>query len=219
MEISFWHERWEKGEIGFHLTKVNPLLTRWWQALDASAGTPVWVPLCGKSLDMTWLHQQGHPVTAVELSRQALQAFDAEQGLDLRWRQAGPLEAAEGPGLTLYCGDYFSVTGAQLTHIGLVYDRAALVALPAPMRQRYVAHMRAVLPAGWRMLLLTFDYPQEQRAGPPFSVTDDEVRQLFRGCTIDVLSEQQVIDRHPGFREQGLTSMIERAYRICHQPL
>lgn len=214
MEISFWHERWEKGEIGFHLPKVNPLLTRWWPTLQASVGAPVWVPLCGKSLDMIWLAQQGHPVTAVELSRQALQALGSEQGLDLSWHQEGAMEVAESKSLKLYCGDYFAMGPAQLEHIALVYDRAALVALPAAMRQRYVAHMREVLPAGWQMLLLTFDYPQEQRAGPPFSVTDQEVQQLFRGCTIDLLSEEQVIERHPGFREQGLTSMIERAYRI-----
>lgn len=155
-----------------------------------------------------------HPVTAVELSRQALLDFAVEQNLDLRWRAEQPMEVAEAPGLTLLCGDYFAVTAAQLAHIRLVYDRAALVALPAPMRERYVAHMRERLPAGWGMLLLTFDYPQEQRPGPPFSVSDAEVRRLFQGCTIEVLSEEQVIDRHPGFRQQGLTSMIERAYRI-----
>lgn len=214
MEISFWHERWEKGEIGFHLPKVNPLLTRFWPSLNPSADAPVWVPLCGKSLDMIWLRQQGNPVTAVELSRQALQSFATEQGLDLGWRQEGSMDVAEGTGLKLYCGDYFAVSAAQLEHIRLVYDRAALVALPEPMRQRYVTHMRESLPAGWRMLLLTFDYPQEQRPGPPFSVTDAEVRRLFQGCAIDLLAEQQVIDRHPGFREQGLTSMIERVYRI-----
>lgn len=214
MEISFWHERWEKGEIGFHLPKVNPLLIRWWPALNGATGEPVWVPLCGKSLDMIWLQQHGHPVTAVELSRQALLDFAVEQNLDLLWRAEQPMEVAEAPGLTLLCGDYFAVTAAQLAQIRLVYDRAALVALPAPMRERYVAHMRERLPAGWGMLLLTFDYPQEQRPGPPFSVSDAEVRRLFQGCTIEVLSEEQVIDRHPGFRQQGLTSMIERAYRI-----
>ena len=128
--------------------------------------------------------------------------------------RAGSMDVADGTGLKLYCGDYFAVSAAQLEHIRLVYDRAALVALPEPMRQRYVTHMRESLPAGWRMLLLTFDYPQEQRPGPPFSVTDAEVRRLFQGCAIDLLAEQQVIDRHPGFREQGLTSMIERVYRI-----
>ncbi|MCC1497874.1 thiopurine S-methyltransferase [Alcanivorax sp. 1008] len=214
MEISFWHERWEKGEIGFHLSRVNPLLTRWWPSLGAGDGDAVWVPLCGKSLDMIWLHQQGHPVTGVELSRQALQSFGIEQGLDLHWHQDGAMEVAESSGFTLYCGDYFAVTAAQLADIRLVYDRAALVALPAAMRQLYVAHMRSVLAAGWRLMLLTFEYPQEQRPGPPFSVPDSEVQQLFQGCSIELISEQQVIDRHPGFREQGMTSMIERAYRI-----
>lgn len=222
MDISFWHERWDKGETGFHLSKVNPLLIRWWPALSPQPDEPVWVPLCGKSLDMIWLRQQGHPVSGVELSKQALEAFASEQQLDLHWRVLEESQAqaeegftvAEGQGFELFCGDYFSTTAAQLKHIRLVYDRAALVALPPAMRQRYVEHMRATLPSGWRMLLLTFDYPQEQRPGPPFSVGDDEVRQLFSGCTIEVLSEQQEIDRHATFRAQGLTSIIERVYLI-----
>lgn len=222
MEIGFWHERWGKGETGFHLSKVNPLLIRWWPALNPQPDEVAWVPLCGKSLDMIWLRQQGHPVTAVELSKQALDTFIAEQQLDLQWRtlQAShtqveeTLEVAEGEGFQLFCGDYFAVSKAQLVHIRLVYDRAALVALPAPMRQRYVDHMRAILPNGWRMLLLTFDYLQRQRPGPPFSVSDDEVHQLFDGCTIEMLSEQQVIERHTTFRAQGLTSIIERVYCI-----
>jgi len=222
MNIDFWHERWEKGETGFHLSKVNPLLVRWWSALTPQPNEPVWVPLCGKSLDMIWLRQQGHPVSGVELSKQALEAFASEQQLDLRWRtleknqpQAQEsLTVAEGEGFELFCGDYFSITAAQLTHIRLIYDRAALVALPTAMRQRYVERMRATLPSDWRMLLLTFDYPQEQRPGPPFSVSDDEVRQLFSGCTVEILNEQQEIDRHGTFRAQGLTSIIERVYLI-----
>ncbi|HCP03426.1 MAG TPA: thiopurine S-methyltransferase, partial [Pseudomonas sp.] len=75
MDAAFWHERWQRGEIGFHKASTNPLLQRWWPQLGVDAEAPVWVPLCGKSLDLIWLRSQGHPVRGVELARSALESF------------------------------------------------------------------------------------------------------------------------------------------------
>ena len=83
------------------------------------------------------------------------------------------------------------------------------------MRARYVAHQRALLPAGWRLLLVTLDYPQEQRPGPPFSVSDTEVRQLYAGCSIEVLEEKDVLADHTVFASQGMRSLTERVYLIA----
>ncbi|MCL5042324.1 MAG: thiopurine S-methyltransferase [Gammaproteobacteria bacterium] len=214
MEAGFWHERWNKGETGFHKSRPNPLLSRWWPHLGVAPGAPVWVPLCGKSLDMTWLRDQGHPVLGIELARSALESFAAEQALQLGWREQGEFAISEGEGYCLYCGDYFGLKAADVASVQGVYDRAALIALPEAMRTRYVEHMRSILPAGWRLLLITLDYPQDQRPGPPFSVPDSEVRSLFAGCRIELLDEQDVLDDHPVFRQQGMTRLQERVYRI-----
>ncbi len=55
MKHDFWHEKWRSGKLGFHQEKVNSRLVRYWQLLDLNDGDPVFVPLCGKSLDMLWL--------------------------------------------------------------------------------------------------------------------------------------------------------------------
>ena len=214
MEADFWHARWQRGEIGFHKQSTNPLLTRWWPSLGLAADEPVWVPLCGKSLDMLWLREQGHPVIGVELARSALDAFAQEQELDLHWSQQDGFACLAGQGFHLLCGDFFALCPAHLHGVRAVYDRAALIALPVDMRERYVAHLRTVLGRDWRMLLVTLDYPQEQRPGPPFSVPDDEVRLLFTGCRIDVLEDTDVLAEHPVFREQGMTRLRERVYAI-----
>ncbi len=214
MDADFWRERWQLGQTGFHKSRVNPLLQRWWPELNAQAGTTVFVPLCGKSLDMLWLSEQGYPVLGVELSRLALEDFIDEHALECQWHSDDSFAVAECGSLTLLCGDFFALTSEHLRDTSVIYDRAALIALPPPMRKRYVAHLRENLPGGWRLLLITLDYPQSDRAGPPFSVPDAEVRELFAGSAISVLHQSDVLGDHPVFRDQGMTSLAERVYLI-----
>src|SRR5437868_13465864 len=98
MNPEFWHERWQQGQIGFHLGRVNPNLERHHRVLTtnptasptASPRARVLVPLCGKSLDMVWLAQQGQRVVGVELSPLAVQAFWDERQLVPEIDQHGP---------------------------------------------------------------------------------------------------------------------------------
>jgi len=34
MEVEFWHEKWQKNEIGFHENKPNPILVKNIEALN-----------------------------------------------------------------------------------------------------------------------------------------------------------------------------------------
>ena len=74
MEPDFWLERWSEGRIGFHLPRVNPHLERHHDVL--SPRCRVLVPLAGKTLDLWWLREQGHEVTAVELLGDATRDTD-----------------------------------------------------------------------------------------------------------------------------------------------
>lgn len=214
MEADFWRERWERGETGFHKADINPLLSRWWPSLQLPADASVLVPLCGKSLDMIWLARQGHRVIGVELARSALEAFAQEAEITLRWHPKEPFNEAQANPYQFYCGDYFALAETHVATVAGVYDRAALIALPEPMRADYVEHMRRILPAAWKMLLVTLDYPQHERAGPPFAVSDSEVHRLFEGCEIRLLDDQQVLEAHQVFKQQGMTRLNERVYMI-----
>ena len=79
MQPEFWHDRWDRNQIGFHLQQVNPYLPRLWPALGLEQGGCVLVPLCGKSLDMSWLAANGHEVLGVELTQTAVEQFLSEQ--------------------------------------------------------------------------------------------------------------------------------------------
>jgi len=180
MKADFWHERWEGGRTGFHQDEANRYLTQYWDRLQLAKDAKVFVPLCGKSRDMLWLRDQGHEVMGAELSPIAVRDFFRENDLDATQSTQGNFEWWAGEGVTLLCGDVFKLRADDLEGVGAVYDRAALIALPPEMRRDYVRHLGEILPGGTQMLLVTIDYPQHQRGGPPFSVPDDEVHDLFK---------------------------------------
>lgn len=200
MHPDFWHQRWQQNQIGFHQDAPTPLLQKHWPALGVPVGARVFVPLCGKSLDMAWLAAQGHRVLGVELSRLAVEQFFAEHGLqpaveDSRYGthfRAGDIE--------ILCGDAFGLDADLLADCAGVFDRAALIALPPALRQRYVNELQARLPAGCRGLLITLEYPQDERDGPPFSVTEQEVRGMYGGTwSVDLRERRPIPPGHPGF--------------------
>lgn len=214
MQADFWHRRWTKNEIGFHLETVNPHLQREWAQLPVPAGATVLVPLCGKSLDMAWLAGQGLRVIGVELSALAVAAFFREQGLEPVLRQQGAFAVWEAQGVTILCGDFFALQPADLADVSIVYDRASLIALPPAMRAAYVAHLRRLLPQA-SILLITLDYEQEQMDGPPFAVSAAEVEGFYAaGYDLAVLGVYDVLADSPRFRDKGLTRLEERVYRL-----
>ncbi|MEE2733065.1 MAG: thiopurine S-methyltransferase [Pseudomonadota bacterium] len=184
MEAEFWHKKWESREIGFHLQAVNPLLTAHFQWLHLEPGQRVFVPLCGKTLDIAWLLSQGHPVVAAELSVLAVDQLFAELGLvpqvteyeELLHYRAAP--GGQCPGLEVFVGDVFLVSAELLGLVHAVYDRAALVALPHGMRADYTRHLLSITGTA-PQLLISFDYDQQRLPGPPFCVNQEEVQRYY----------------------------------------
>ncbi len=174
-----WLDRWREGRIGFHRDRPHPALLRHWPGLEIKAGTKVLVPLCGKSLDMRWLGQQDYPVLGIELAPEAIEQFLVEgRGMVSRYRQSG-FDICRLGNVELWCGDFFHFHIDQAAEIGAFYDRAALIALPPATRQRYAFHLAQLIPPGSRGLLISLTRPPVDSGGPPFSVSAEEVRELF----------------------------------------
>lgn len=215
MDPQFWHERWQQNQIGFHQPAVNDHLQRFYPALKLAPGAGVFVPLAGKSLDMAWLRSQGHPVIGVELSPIAVQAFFAENGLSAQPGRDGAFDVCEAEGVRLLCGDFFDLTPAQLAGVSAVYDRAALIALPAEMRARYVDHLVCVLPPDTSILLVTLEYPADDMQGPPFSVGEAEVHALYAPrFEVRLLAVVDRLPAEPRFREKGVRRLEEKVYLL-----
>ncbi len=215
MEKQFWLDRWEERQIGFHLPEVNTHLRKHWSALQLNAGDRVLVPLCGKSLDMLWLHEIGHGVLGVELSHIAVQEFFEEHALDMKIHAQDISPAVQGSAIQLRQGDFFELDGADVADVKGVYDRAALVALPEDMRRKYVRHLVDILSPGTLVLLVSMDYPQQEMDGPPFSVNADEVRRLYAGnFDVQLLETVDVLAGNERLARRGLTHMLEQIWKL-----
>lgn len=236
MNADYWLERWKRDETAFHQDEVNPCLRQYWRELHLAPGSQVFVPLCGKSCDMAWLREQGHPVLGVELSRLAVESFFVENGLTPKRVSSERFDRYEAEGIRILCGDFFDLEKAGLADIAAVYDRGALVALPPETRKRYVAHLLDILPApaalpsvssvfpvpfassAIQTLLVTLDYPAGEMEGPPFAVSAEEVDALYHEydgqASIRLLMQQDVLEESPRFQERGLSQLVESVFLL-----
>lgn len=215
MDTSFWHSRWHEGRIGFHQDRPTPLMLKHWPSLGIEAGQRVFVPLCGKSLDMAWFASQGLDVLGVEISPVAVRQFFDEHGLDPEVDASPYGRHYRANGIEIICGDAFALDEAALAGCAAVFDRAALIALPAPLRARYAGELYNRLPRGCRGLLVTLEYPQHEKEGPPFSVDEPEVRERFGDdWRVDLLERRAILDSQPSFVEEGVTALDIAVYRL-----
>ncbi|MBW8126428.1 MULTISPECIES: thiopurine S-methyltransferase [Pseudomonas] len=216
MEPEFWRERWARNQIGFHLPEVNPYLQRHWPKLALAEGAKVLVPLCGKSLDLMWLASLGFRVLGVELSEQAVEAFFTEQSLTPRVTERGAFKVYQADLIEVWCGDFFALDAQVLADCTALYDRAALIALPPLLRAQYAEHLNTLLRPGCQGLLITLDYDQTQKAGPPFAVTHDEVKVLLSShWALAVQEEQDILGESWKFVQDGVTRLEERVYQLA----
>ena len=215
MDTNFWLERWRAGQTGFHQNRTTPLLPKYWPDLHIPPGSRVLVPLCGKSLDMIWLASQGYHVLGVELAELAIEQFMAENHLQPTTRESALGRHYLARNIEIICGDIFDLDATTLAECAGAYDRAALIALPPDMRTRYVAHVYGQLAADYRGLLLTLDYPQEQMAGPPFSVDEAEVKTLYaKHSHATLIDRRDTLAKEPRFAEKGLERLDTLVFQL-----
>ncbi len=215
MDAEFWHERWRSDRIGFHQGRVNPYLIEHWAGVRPDPAEVVFVPLCGKAHDLGWLRERGHQVVGVELSEIACRDFFAERSLKPDVSSSGAFTRFSANGISLWCGDFFGLQPQDLPAFSLIYDRAALIALPPTGRHNYATHLQRLAPTGSRMLLITLDYPpQASFQGPPFAVGDAEVNAHYRSrFQIEQLAHQPLA-ADDGLHKRGLRDATESVYLL-----
>ena len=122
--------------------------------------------------------------------------------------------------------------------VDAVWDRGALVAVEPNLRDEYASFIVDRMITGGKMLVVTTFYEAatsttttmnedgtpavtaSKRAsmvsGPPHSVSLEDMRALFetRGCRVDMLGSEEVIDTAPPRMREKLTSMKEITYLV-----
>ena len=184
MDPNFWYQRWEKNEIAFHEGKPNHLLVAYFQELSLPKGRRIFLPLCGKTRDISWLLSKGYRVAGAELSQLAIEQLFMDLGLQPEISETGDLRQWSAPQLDIFVGDFFALSRKTLGSIDAIYDRAALVAMPETMRPRYAEHLIELTHRA-PQLLICYDYDQRALDGPPFSIDHEEVARQY-GSTYEL---------------------------------
>ncbi|MDG1557826.1 MAG: thiopurine S-methyltransferase [Candidatus Poseidoniaceae archaeon] len=208
--MEFWHQKWSTNQIGFHRPVVNDLLAKHWPTIEANQGTNVLVPLCGKTLDMHWLHDKGHTITGIELVEEAVHQFFDEADATPAIHQEGAHKRFTADDVTILQGDLFTLPTDAVSSDAW-YDRAAMVALPSTMRQAYVDQIHSLCAPGSVGLMITFAYPQEQMQGPPFSLPNQEVFTLFEDrFEVTLLETVQLEDE----KQRGISELTSSVFKL-----
>ena len=179
MSENFWHQQWESNLIGFHKENVNPLLVSYFNSLAVDKASCIFLPLCGKTLDISWLLANGYRVVGAELSELAVKELFAGLGLEPVITDIDEIRRYTATGVDIFVGDIFSVTRYMVGPIDAAYDRGGLVALPENVRSRYTRHV-ANITDNAPQLLIVYEYNQNMMNGPPFSISNEEIDRLYK---------------------------------------
>ncbi len=178
MEKEFWQNKWEKSEIAFHEKEGNLLLIKYFSKLSLTEGNRIFIPLCGKTHDIHWLLLQGCKVVGAELSKIAIDQLFQDLKIEPNIVKIGNLFHYSAKNIDMYIGDIFDLSKEILGQIDAIYDRAAIVALPPDLRNRYTTHLMEITNKA-KQLLICYEYDQNLTGGPPFSISKQEVKKHY----------------------------------------
>jgi len=210
-----WLARWQDNKIGWHVDVVNQSLVDYLELLELEPGDNVFLPLCGKSIDLIYLSEMGYSVIGVELSPVGVVQFFVDNNLQYTVSEVDGFSLYQSECIKIYCGDYFNLNAGHLLSVSAVFDRASLIALDLDLREKYTVHLTAIIPFDARILLLTLIYPQHQMSGPPFSVSNSEVESLFSSAfKYRQLHCFNDIENEPKFLRAGVDYVENAAYLL-----
>ncbi len=200
MNPEFWTSRWREGRTGFHQDAVHSDILAEAPGLLGSEPKRVLVPLAGKSMDIAWFLEQGHSVTAIELSPSAIDAWHSTHKRQATIEAHGPWTLYSSERLDYWCADILALD-ADLGPFDLIWDRAALIALDPDRRDRYAQRLCDWLAPSGTLLLNGFEYDQSKMDGPPHAVLRGELPAIFPQLSATLLregdwqSEEKFVDR------------------------
>lgn len=210
MKANYWHQKWANSDIGFHENEANSLLIEHFEQLSLAKGSRIFLPLCGKTRDIAWLLACGYQVVGAELSELAINELFKTLELTPEISNVGELLHYRAKDIDILVGDIFAISAELLGSIDAIYDRAALVALPAEMRAQYTSHLINITGTA-PQLLITLEYNQRLMDGPPFSINLGEVKQHYAATyQLKPIESKNV----PGGLKGKVASM-ETAWLLC----
>ncbi len=210
MDSEFWIKSWTDGRTAFNQQQYHAKLTQYFPQLNPQPGQSVLVPLCGKTIDMLWLMNQGLHVHGVELYSGAVEDFFAENKMQPVQKNAcADFAKYTHQNIRISCGDFFKLDTRET--FDFVYDRAALVALPESMRADYARMIKESLKTGGKYLLIVYEYDQSKMEDPPFSISKTEIERLYANA-FDIQFIESEKPQSEGPRLSAVEGMRQNVY-------
>ena len=190
LDLEYWHKRWKENNIGWHHTDINPLLIKYQENLLIKPNCKVLFPLCGKTVDMKYLADLKHKIVGVEYSEKAVLDYFTENKLQYKMstcelNKSYKVYEAVDTNITIFQGDFFSVTKDLIGEVDAIFDRGSLVALNPSDREKYAKIITQLMSPNTRYMINALSYDQTKYGGPPFSVSEETVKKLF-GDKLDI---------------------------------
>ena len=215
MDKQFWLDKWQKKDTKFDQIQVNPYLIKHERIFESLESKRIFVPLCGKSIDIMWFLKQGAEVIGVELSTIAIESFFAENNVTYEKINKDHFTIYQAKSLKFICGDFFQLDKNDVGDIDWIYDRASLIALDNITRVEYAQKISQLTLNKSKMMLITLSYKTSVPEHPPYSVTDEEVHLLFsKNFQINTLAQNENLDIMPHLIQRGLTDLTDRLYLL-----
>lgn len=191
-----------------------PPLDRHLEKLSFTTHPTVLAPLCGKSRDLMTLTRHFSHVIGVEISEKAIREFLEENSLSATESSFAEFKIFKTEQITLWCGDFIKLPSQKIPVIDLIYDKAALVALPAEKRPAYAEKLRSLCSDHTLILLHHFVYNQSEMPGPPFSVSEQELDNYFgKEFKTEILEEKNLdLNKFEKFQYRGLKSGLHERF-------
>ena len=126
-------------------------------------------------------------------------------------------ERLRGKKLTLLKGDFFALDETATSgRFEAIFDRASMVAIDPSLRKDYVSVLGSLLKPGGKILLVSIERrsgTEEDKAGPPFSLTETNIRELYEGLdwveSVSLLNDSGEQKRNDGRPMVSMYYMIQ----------
>lgn len=191
--------KWDENRLGWHEDDLHDALKNYGEILipglnsnESICSSPqrVFVPLCGKSVDMAYLAKSSAvlEVVGVDGVYKALDSFRQEHptlGMaDTQLEKSGDRELISScKKVKLICTDFFGLVPSRTEgKFDVIFDRASLVAINPSLREEYVKILNSLLKDQGKILLVAIKRvsgTEKDKEGPPFSIPQEEVIRLF----------------------------------------
>ena len=189
----YWKKRWMDNKIGWQRVAVHKFLVKYVHELTGGrTNLRVFVPLCGKSIDMLWLAERGHNIVGVEVVKQPIESFFEENNLSFSVEKV-KLAAAVDPvdvyksvekKITIFCCDLFLLSEEDVGgRFDAIWDRGSLSAMQPAVDnrgKRYTAKIHSLLAAdGNCMVESHLYYGVDRGKNTPASISDELRNEIY----------------------------------------